>query len=41
MAEGENLRLQLESGPKGRPDSSEEGNEQRTHVEADRISSAV
>jgi hypothetical protein len=38
MAEGENFGSKLEARPEGRPDSGEEGDEERGHGAADRIS---
>ena len=38
MPEGENLGLELEARPNGRPDGSQKGDEQRSHAGADRIS---
>ena len=38
MAEGENFGFTLEARPKRRPDSGEEGDEERGHDAADRIS---
>ena len=38
MPQGEDLRLELETRPNGGPASSEQGDEQRNHAAADRIS---
>ncbi len=38
MAEGENFGFKLEARSKGRPDNGEEGDEERGHGAADRIS---
>jgi hypothetical protein len=38
MSEGEDLRLELEARPHGRPDGGQQGDEKRGHSAADRIS---
>ena len=38
MPQGEDLRLELKTRPNGGPASSEQGDEQRNHAAADRIS---
>jgi hypothetical protein len=38
MSKGENLRLEIESGPHGTAEGGEQGNEQRGHAAADGIS---
>jgi hypothetical protein len=38
ISEGEDLRLELEARPHGRPDGGQQGDEKRGHSAADRIS---